>query len=374
VAAILLAKPAPASEAGSDWGQADEPPSADVLDRHGREDGVATTTSPSAAPPRGLTRPEATRAPIADRATAYQRLLDIVEFLRNDDTGNPVPYLLVRAYRIGEVYALAGGTPDGERPGPTSEVRQELRRMVADGRWDEALVQAEQALGRQEGRGWLDAQRYAIQALEATDRQSAALGCRSLLRMFLHDFPDLLETELDDGTAAADAKTRLWLESEGLLAPGAGRTEPVPAWRAEPAPITPSPIVADGAQMEITAQASELADAGRGAEAILLLDRAIATATSGRDRFLIELHLAELCVRLGSDQVALAFLEDLERQIDGFRLEEWEHRELCARVFGTLYHCLKARGAGERLQQVYARLCKLDVRRALQSGPGAAPR
>jgi len=370
VAAILEAKPAPASEAVRDSGQGDERALADVPDGDGRGDGLATTTRARAAPVGGPTRPEAAPAPIADRDTAYRRLLDIAEFLRKDDPGDPVSYLLVRAYRIGEVYALAGRPPEGERPGPASEVRQELRRMVADGRCEEALDQAEQALGRREGRGWLDAHRYAIQALEATDRQSAALACRSFLRMFLNDFPDLLETELDDGTAAADAKTRLWLESEGLVGPGANRTEPVPAWPAEPTPVTPAPVVADGAQIEVTAQAAALADAGRGAEAVVLLDRAMATATSGRDRFLLELHMAEICVRLGNDQVALAFLEDLERQIDGFRLEEWEHRELCARVFGALYHYLKSRGAGERLQQVYARLCKLDVRRAMQSGPG----
>jgi type VI secretion system ImpA/VasJ family protein len=281
---------------------------------------------------------------IADRDSAYQHLLHIVEFLRKDDPDNPVAYLLARAYRIGEVYALAGRPSETERPGPASDVRQELRRMVSDGRWDQALDKAEQALGRREGRGWLDAHRYAIQALEATDRQNAALGCRSLLRMVLRDFPDLLETELDDGTAAADAKTRLWLESEGLLGALASRIEPVPAWPAEPPPVAPSPVVAQEAQVEITAQAAALADAGRGAEAVVLLDRAMATAASGRDRFLLELNLAEMCVRLGSDQVALAFLEDLERQIDGFRLEEWEHRELCARVFGTLYHCLKSRG------------------------------
>ncbi len=376
VATILEAKPAPVSAASRDLVQEDEQPLADVGDGQGREEGLATTTRPTAAPLRAPTQPEATPAPIADRDTAYRHLLSIVEFLRKDDRDNPVSYLLVRAYRIGEVYALAGRRSETERPGPASEVRQELRRMVADGRWEEALDKAEQALGRREGRGWLDAHRYAIQALEATDRRNAALGCRSLLRMFLRDFPDLLATELDDGTAAADAKTRLWLESEGLLNPEMSRTEPVPALPAEPIAVTPSPSpgVAQEAQVEITAQAAALAEAGRGAEAVALLDRAMASATSGRDRFLLELHLAEICLRQGSDQVAMAFLEDLERQIDGYRLEEWEHRDLCARVFAALYHCLKERGAKERLQQVYARLCKLDVRRALQSGPAAAPR
>jgi hypothetical protein len=143
---------------------------------------------------------------------------------------------------------------------------------------------------------------------------------------------------------------------------------------AEPTPLPPSPAGADGGPIEIAAQAAALADAGRGAEAIDLLERAMAAAASGRERFLHELRLAEMCLRLGSDQVALAFLEDLEHQIDRFRLEEWEDRELCARVVGTLYHCLKARGAGERLQQVHARLCRLDVRRAMLNSPGVAPR
>ena len=180
---------------------------------------------------RAPTPPEATPAPIADRDTAYRRLLDIVEFLRKDDPDNPVAYLLVRAYRIGEVYA-PGRRPANaatEQPGPAREVRQALRHMVADERWEEALDQAEQGPGAG-GRGGagLDAHRYAIQAMEATDRRSAALGCRSLLRMFLRDFPDLTRAELDDGTAAADAKTRLGLESEALLAPAASRTETGP--------------------------------------------------------------------------------------------------------------------------------------------------
>ena len=209
------------------------------------------------------------------------------------------------------------------------------------------LKHAEQALGRREGRGWLDAHRYSIQALDATDRQSVALGCRSLLRMFLRDFPDRSALELDDGTAAADAKTRLWLESEGLL--GRDRAPPNrlrPPGRPSQPPLSRRRSPCGRGQIEVTAEAAALADSGRGADAVILLERAMAAASSGRDRFLLELHLAEICLRLGSDQVALAFLEDLERQIDGFRLEEWEHRELCARVFATLYHCLKEGGAG----------------------------
>ena len=378
VADILGAKPAPVQEVVGDSEQEDEELLPGIAESDGREDQATTPapTRPSAVSQRPSSQRPPAPPPIADRDSAFRRLLEIIEFLRQDDPDNPVAYLLVRAYRIGEVYSLAGQESEGERPGPSSEVRQELRRMVADERWDEALDRAERSLGRPEGRSWLDAHRYSIQALEATDRQNAALGCRSLLRMVLHDFPDLVAAELDDGTAAADAKTRLWLDSEGLLKLDGKGAEPAPAWPVEPAQPTPAPALTADAQGEVnvTSRATALAAAGRGAEAVLLLEQAMASATSGRERFLCELHLAETCLRLGNDQVALAFLEDLERQIDGFHLEDWEQRELCARVFGSLYHCLKERGPGDRLQKVYARLCKLDVRRAIQSAPAAGSR
>jgi type VI secretion system ImpA/VasJ family protein len=371
VADILARKRVLEPDATDDTEQAETPPPAAVLDGKGAVDGLAvenrTTLLPS--PPPVPRQPEPAARPIADRETALERLLEVIAFLRKDDPRDPVSYLLARACRIGELYALAGRPPDGERPGPTSAVRQELRRAVADGRWEEVVELADGALSRPDGRIWLDAHRYAIQALDAIDRPGAAQGCRSLVRMVLQDFPDLLETEFDDGTAAADAKTRLWLQSEGLLGLPASRTEPDPPPLPDLASTPPSPAGAGGDQIDLTAQAVALADAGRVQEAVTLLDRAMAAATSGRERFLLELHLAEICRRLKNDQLALALLEDLERKIDEFRLEAWENRELCARVFGSLHDCLKARGASERLQQVYARLCKVDIRRAIQSGP-----
>jgi type VI secretion system protein ImpA len=371
VADILQRKRALEPDETDDSGQVDTPPLAAALDGKGAVDGLAAESRTTLlAEPSSVPKPtEPTARPIADRATALGRLLEVIAFLRKDDPRDPVSYLLVRAYQIAALYALDGRPPDGERPGPASAVRQELRRAFADGRWDEVVELAEQTLSRQDGRCWLDAHRYAIQALEASDRQSAGLGCRSLVRMVLHDFPNLLDIEFDDGTAAADSKTRLWLQSEGLLGLPTSRAEPVPPRLADSAPTPPSAAGDGGDEIDVNAHAVALADAGRVQEAVTLLDRAMAAATSGRERFLLELHLAEISRRLKNDQLAIALLEDLERKIDEFRLEAWENRELCARVFGSLHDCLKARGASERLQQVYARLCKVDIRRAIQNGP-----
>ena len=182
---------------------------------------------------------------------------------------------------------------------------------------------------RREGRGWLDPHRYSIQAPMlpiARVLRSAAVAffARSCVTS---PRPGAM---VEDGTAAADAKTRLWLESEGLLGQDATPAQPPPAaWSSEPAPPVTSPAAPAGeGKIEVTAEAAALADSGRGADAGYLASNGPwPRASSGRDRFLLELHLAEMCLRLGSEQVALAFLEDLERQVDGFRLEEWEHRE-----------------------------------------------
>jgi type VI secretion system protein ImpA len=122
--------------------------------------------------------------------------------------------------------------------------------------------------------------------------------------------------------------------------------------------------------------ALDLVQGGRTAEAIELIRRAMATAATGRERFHRKLQLAELCLTANRPHVALPLSEDLARQVDEFRLEEWESEQLCARVWAAFYRCLRTCGAGngssERLQQIFARLCRLDVNQALTFGADAS--
>jgi len=121
----------------------------------------------------------------------------------------------------------------------------------------------------------------------------------------------------------------------------------------------------------------DLVRAGGTSGAIDLIKRAMMTASSGRDRFNRKLQLAELCLMAHRHHVALPLSEDLARLVDEYRLEEWESEQLCARVWAAYYRCLRGSGAGngtaERVQQVFARLCRLDVNQALNFG-GELPR
>lgn len=326
---------------------------------------------PSVAAPRRRPRPAARAAsgPIADVPDAHERIRESAAYLRENDPASPVPFLAVRALRMAEVYGASDPLDAMLCEAPASPVRLALKRLMAEGEWAQLLEQAEQAISRPEGRAWLDPHRYALAAMASsdTDRTAAANACRSLLRAFLADFPSLPDAELGDGTPTASAETRAWLRDEILPQPSAAAGFPE---LTIPEPPPPAPAASGGADStpDTWSTAMDLARANRAPEAIDLIRRAMSTASTGRERFHRKLELAELCLMVNRQHVALPLCEDLARQMDEFRLEEWESEALCARVWAAYYRCLRSPGAvtgtDERLRQVFARLCRLDVNQA----------
>jgi type VI secretion system protein ImpA len=352
---------------GDDWSSTDP----EASDSDGRE------------APRPARRPAAPRAsggPIASVEDAFRRVVEAAAYLRKNEPASPVPFLVVRALRLGELYV----TPDpANAEAPSSETRQSLRRLAAEGAWEELLEGAEGALGRPEGRAWLDPHRFAILAIEGSgeaDRSAAAEAVRNHLRATLAAFPGLIEGELGDGTPTASGDTRAWLR-ESILPPPA---DPGPDYATRPMPA--STADADGEpEVDVMDQAIAAVRAGRSGEGLELIRRAMKSAQSGRDRFLRKLQMAELCLMVNNARLALPLAEDLSRQVDAFHLEEWEEERLSARVWSVLYRCLQAgdgqaergrrRGAAPaaRPRAPFARLCRLDIGQALAYGGEDAP-
>jgi len=335
--------------------------------------------------PRRRARPAARSSggPISSVADAQQRIVEATAYLRENDPTNPVSFLVTRALRMGELYAQSPPPEISNCEAPSSEVRQSLRRLAQEGEWTQLLEEAEQALARPEGTAWLDPHRYALTAMASgdVDRSGAATACRSWLRAYLTDFPELANAELGDGTPTANSETRNWLLEE--ITPPAPEPEAEPeseeSYESEayepppPPPLAPfvpesSAEAAEG-PVDPWTQALELVQARQINEAMNLIRHALATASNGRERFQRKLQLTELCLMANRHQVALPLSEDLARLVDEFRLEEWESEQLCARVWAAFYRCLRSTSAGnnaaERLQQVFARLCRLDINQAL---------
>lgn len=155
----------------------------------------------------------------ADASEAVNRLLAVAQYLRLQEPQSPVPYLILRALRWGELRARSNG--EGIDPGflqaPSAEVRVELKGQAGAANWRQVLETAECAMGQPCGRGWLDLQRYSIQACLELGFTAAAAAMLSELKTLLSDVPNLPEMTLSDDTGAANPQTRAWL-AETVLA------------------------------------------------------------------------------------------------------------------------------------------------------------
>ena len=307
---------------------------------------------------------------------AKSRIVAAARHLREADPADPLPYLVVRALGMGEIYRSSSPIDPSILRAPLSEDRQSLRRLVNESSWTELLEQAEIVLSRPQGTGWLDARRFALKALSELGHDNAARAAKAILGAELRDYIDWPRTELDDGTPSASTETRSWIEE---TFPAASRDDR-PAFPRD----IPTTFEGDGAipreetnQGESEApksldpwdQAQELLRQGRSQEAIALVGRAARESRTGRERFLRTFQQAEFCLMLGRPGVALPLLEGLARQIDELHLDRWEDPLLCARVVGSLYRCLRAKN-DERASTIYERLCQLDIGQALSVADG----
>ncbi len=276
--------------------------------------------------------------------------------LREQDPTNPAAYLALRGLRWGELRAGADEIDELLLEAPPRETRVALKRLSREQSWTEVLARAEEAMAKPCGRGWLDIQRYTVEACEALgedfDRVSQAV--RTQLWLLLNDFPDLPERTLDDDTPAANAATLAWVRSLGESG----------------LPVPPKAVAADEDEEDEpdawqTAQREQ--QRGRADEALAILRRQAGRETSERARFERQVQMARICLSSKSEAVALPILEDLAAEIDRHGLTEWEDAEMVGEPLELLHRCLaKVRPDDERLSKIYDQLCRLDPLRAMR--------
>jgi type VI secretion system protein ImpA len=215
--------------------------------------------------------------------------------------------------------------------GPPTELRQHIKKLAIEGKWNELLEAAENAMSLPCSRGWLDLQRFVVDACVGLGSEYAAIAIaiRSELRALLHDQPQVLETNLLDDTPAANSETQAWLKE--LLAE----------------PATPSPdatlpeyrIVenhsAPGWHRKFVDSydlAREALRAGQAEKAIDLMQHEVERQLSGRGQFLRKMQLVEVCISAEKSQIAQPIIEDLASIIENNHLEGWEDREVVAKA------------------------------------------
>jgi len=88
-----------------------------------------------------------------------------------------------------------------------------------------------------------------------------------------------------------------------------------------------------------------------------------AQETSGRARFMRKLMLVDVCKNAGRDRLARTVLEELNQQINDYKLIEWESSALVGAVWSRLYRFYKKSEMSSEQDQavsLYSQLCRLD--------------
>ena len=126
--------------------------------------------------------------------------------------------------------------------------------------------------------------------------------------------------------------------------------------------------MAEQTSSDVFDEAIQAARAGRPAQAVELVSKKLATERSGRGRFRRRVQLAHLLMAAGREHIAHPILEQLTAEIENRQLEEWELGEGLAYPVSLLLQCMTSNGGdAETRKQLYARLCRLDPVRALDS-------
>jgi type VI secretion system protein ImpA len=189
-----------------------------------------------------------------------------------------------------------------------------------------------------------------------------ATSAVATVRALLADIPEVATWTMSDDTPTANPETQRWLEEMVIPKPPEPGAEEASA--AEPAYYAPPPSAeengAQSAEPDVLQVARDLMGQGQLGQAIQLLMRDAAQQPSGRARFQRRLQIAQMCASAGQDKVAYPVLEELVKEIDDRRLEEWEASDMIAPPLALLLRYLDAAENGTTREAVFSRLCRID--------------
>jgi type VI secretion system protein ImpA len=322
-----------------------------------------------AAPVAKAKKAKSVSAEPTDWDDAISRIQACARFLQKDRPSSPVAYLFQAGVRLGEMREQGSYASYDFLVSPSTETRQNLKRLASESNWEELLAAAIAAVGEPCGRAWLDVHRYVWRASYEASYSAVSSAVIGTLQALLKDIPELPTWTLNDDTPTANPETQRWLEEMVIPKP----PEPVvivqEAPSAEPEPVyaasSESAEPGEEAPPDALDIAKDMIRHGRLSQAIQLLVRDAAQQPSGRARFQRRLQVAQLCVSAGQNKVAHPVLEELVKEIDQRRLEEWEASDMIAPPMALLLKCLDPSTSNGVREALFAKLCRIDPTAAM---------
>ncbi len=225
------------------------------------------------------------------------------------------------------------------------------RDQYDQGNYADLLVELEVSLAK--APFWFDGQRMAWECLHALNAELAMREVEIQFALLIQRLPEVIELRFHDSTPFADPATRAWISAtvmprlQAASAPRRVETaDNQPAW-----------------ESALESAVTVLRNDGLKA-AVQLLKHGLHSAQGGRARFFWQFALARLCFTARKYELARTQLETLDQILEDSGINAWEP-DLALEVLELLHSCFEllpqAPGARERKEEVYRRLCHLDL-------------
>lgn len=235
---------------------------------------------------------------------------------------------------------------------PPSELEiDELKNLYKNNEYEEAFSLVEEIL--EVSPFWIDGHYYSFNILEKTKNFDEAKELKYMLISFLKINEGILDLYFTDDTAFASNKTKKWIQDELLVSK---QTETkLETYEQE-----------DNSKNAVLKEVDILASEEKIKEAMSLLNQQFNTSSTTEEKFNWRLHHAELAIEFDKKDIALALLEDLEREIDKYHLNEWNPK-LASKVYNLLLTSFSSIDIqSEKLELIYKNLCKTDINSAFE--------
>lgn len=294
---------------------------------------------------------------------ALQKIREAVAFLHQENLSNPLPYRWLRIILWSNVEALPPATNGQTRiPPPPAQVRNVLSELANKGDYEGLIRSAEGKLSQ--FIFWIDLNRHVSESLanlgEKYDKAKEAVTEETAF--LLQRLSGLEQLSFSDGTPFADSETKQWIQSIVFKRGGAEEVPPASASSAPPQERHPI-------EKEVE-EAQALIKKGKLLEAIEGLQQRFQHSPSQREKLLWRLALTQLLVRNKQVKVALPHLEQILKDIDFYRLEEYDP-ELAIKGLKAVWAGLSSQSdqpSKEKASEVLQRIAKLDLTEAIRMG------
>ena len=293
-----------------------------------------------------------------------QKIREVTAYLWQEDLSNPLPYRWSRIAAWSIVEALPPSTNGQTRiPVPAVQIRNLLDDLKRKGDPEGLLRSAEARVPQ--FIFWIDLNHWITEALaQLGDRFQRAKGAVQQETAYLiYRLPGVEDLCFADGTPFADSETKNWLK-EIAFRSGSVVEGSVPIPESGPRGQDEDVIGKEVKEAQILIKKGNLLEALDG------LQQRFHHSLSQKEKLLWRLALSQLLVENKQSKLAIPHLEQMIKDIDFYRLEEFDP-ELALRCLKVIWFGLHPQSDQtwkDKANEVLHRVAKLDLAEAIRMG------